>query len=317
MDSAAASHTTKQSSFSKQKDSCAIKPTSDEVFTSEGTSDSLGPNPNAQSEKTQKHVETLSPAPTSTPSSFPYLGESELTPEQQERLNIRLCVESEDIIRKFWHLHSRVYESLRQRNVPVDRLVVHLLSLGAFDPVTKDSQKPILQTFSQQLQNAESIEDVLLAIKDHFSFFNYHVIEHIVDKLGTDQDKVELQNYTKDFDEYSKRRIYECPTVYGPMSSADHVDLVLKLDSVYKKFTVKELKKFEYRLSRIFCVSPQSALRLCRAEEGCLQLIFHVPSFVQEEIFPLSSEQERALTEEGVIRLTCGDYQFAAKVRIV
>ena len=153
-------------------------------------SDSLGPNPNVQSEKTQNHVETWSPALTSTPSSFPYLGESELTPEQQEGLNIRLCVESEDIIRKFWHLHSRVYESLRQRNVPVDRLVVHLLSLGAFDPVTKDSQKPILQIFSQQLQNAESIEDVLLAIKDHFSFFNYHVIEHIVDKLGTDQDKV-------------------------------------------------------------------------------------------------------------------------------
>ena len=36
--------------------------------------------------------------------------------------------------------------------------------------------------------------------------------------------------------------------------------------------------------------------------------------FVQQEIFPLSSKQEIALAAEGVIRLTSGDYQFAAKV---
>ena len=155
---------------------------------------------------------------------------------------------------------------------------------------------------------------MLWFIRDYLSFFNYHVIEHIVDGLGTDQDRVDLQNYKKAFDEYSKRRIYECPPEYGPKSNADHADLVVKLDSVYEKYTVKELKKFEYRLSRIFCVKPQSVLRLCRVEEGCLQLIFQVPSFVQQEIFPLSSEQESALAAESVIRLTFGDYQFAAKV---
>ena len=140
------------------------------------------------------------------------------------------------------------------------------------------------------------------------------MIEHIVNELDTDQDRVELQNYKKDFQQYSKRRIYECPTVYGPMSSTGHADLVCKVDSAYEQFTVEELKSFEYRLSKIFHISPQSVLRLCREEEGCLQLIFQIPSFVQQEIFPLSSEQEKALAVEGVIRLTCGDYQFTAKV---
>ena len=311
--SAITTQSTKKTPFRNEKDSCTSK-LSDDVLTSNGASVSTGPSSSTQSEETHNTLETGSPAPPTTTSSFPYLKESGLTPEQQEGLSIRLCVESEDIIRKFWRLHSRVYESLRQRDVPVERLVVHLSSLGAFDPVSKDSQKPVLQTFSQELQNAESIENVLLAIKDYFSFFNYHVIEHIVDELGTDQDRVELLNYKKAFEEYSKRRIYECPPVYGPMIVADHADLVVKLDSVYEKFTVKELKKFEYRLSRIFCVTPQSVLRLCRVEEGCLQLIFQIPSFVQQEIFPLSSEQERALAAEGVIRLTCGDYQFTTKV---
>ena len=309
--SARALQSTKPSPFSEQDTSKL----SENVFTSEDASVSLGPSSTTQSEKTQRPLQTGSLITTSTTSSFPYLMRvSGLTPEQQEGLRIRLCVESEDIMHKFWHLHSRVYQSLCVQNVPVDMLVAHLLSLHAFDPVYKDAQKPALQSFVKELRSAGNIEDVLFIIRDYFSFFNYHLIEHIVDGLGTDQDRAELQNYKKEFDEYSKRRIYECPPVYGPKSGANHADLVVKLDSVYEQFTVMELKKFEYRLSRIFCVSPQSVLRLCRVEEGCLQLIFQVPSFVQQEIFPLSSEQERALAAEGVIRLSCGDYQFAAKV---
>ena len=313
MVSPAAPRTSEQTPFIKE-DSRTSKTTSHDVFTSEGASVSPGPSCSTQSKETQNPLETGSSTPTSTTSLFPYLKVSGLTPEQQEGLSIRLCVESEDIVDKFWCLHSRVYKSLCEQNVSVDKLVAHLLSLHAFDPVYKDSQKPVLQTFFQELRNARSIEDVLFIIRDYFSFFNYRVIEHIVDGLGTEQDRAELQKYKKEFDEYSKRRVYECPPDYGSKSNADHVDLVLKVDSVYEDFTVKELKKFQYRLGRIFCVSPQSVLRLCRVEEGCLQLIFQVPSFVQEELFPLSSEQESTLAAEGVIRLTCGDYQFATKV---
>ena len=312
MSSATASQTTKKPPFRSQEDSCVSEPTSEEVFTSKGATVSPRPSSTTQGEETQNPIKT---GPTSVTSSFPYLKvkESGLSPEQQEGLRIRLCVESEDIVHKFGHLHSRVYESLCERNVPVDKLVTHLLSLGAFDPVHKESQKPALQTFFQELQNAGSIEKVLYIIRDYISFFNYHVIEHIVNELGTDQDRTELQKYEKEFDQYSKRRVYECPTVCGSKSDAGHVDLVMKVDSVYEDFTLKELKKFQYRLSTILHISP-SVLRLCRVEEGCLQLIFQVPSFVQQEIFPLSSEQERALAAEGVIRLTCGDYQFVAKV---
>ena len=98
------------------------------------------------------------------------------------------------------------------------------------------------------------------------------------------------------------------------MSDADHAVLDLKVDSAFEQFTVEELDNFRYRVSRIFCVSPQSVLRLCQVQEGCLQLTFQVPLFVQQEIFPLSCEQEETLAAEGVIRLTCGDYQFPAKV---
>ena len=343
---AAAPPTTKQTPFTDQGNSCATS-TPDDVFTSEDapskvshgpTSVSPGPagvnpglSPSTQSERSQRpsfgcgcgnctflsYLENGCPNPISTTSSFPYLNTSGLTDEQQQELRSRLRVESQEIILKFQQLLSRVYESLRQRSVPVDRLVTHLLSLGALDPVSKDSQKPLLQTFSKKLQNAGSIEKVLYIINDYFSFFNYHVIEHIVSGLGTEQDKLELQNYKKEFQQYSKRRIYECPPIFGPISNAGHALLDLKVDSAYEQFTMEELENFRYRLSKIFCVSSQSVLRLCRVKKGSFQLIFQIPSFVQQEIFPLSSEQESALAAEGVIKLTCGDYQFGAKVCIL
>ena len=173
---------------------------------------------------------------------------------------------------KFWSLQSRIYESLRERNVTVDKLVTHLLSLHALDPVYKNSQKPVLIIF-KELRNAGSIEDVMWIIRNYFSFFNCSLIGHIVNGLGTDQDKVELQNYKKEFYEYSKRRVYECRHVYGLLSGADYTDLVWVIDSIYEKFTLSELKKFEYRLSRLFCVSPQSVIHLCRVDG---ELIFQV-----------------------------------------
>ena len=215
---------------------------------------------------------------------------------------------------KFQHLFSTVYESLCAQSIPVDKLVTHLLSWGAFDPVYEGSQKPVFQMFSEKLQNAGSIEKVLFVIRDNFSFFNYHVIEHIVSKLGTDQDKAELRNYKEEFDRYSKRRVFECLPVFGPVSEPNHVKLVLKIDSVYEQFTLEAVKNFQYRLNGILHVS-QGVLRLCQVEEGCFQLTFQVPLFVQQEIFPLSSEQEGALVAEGVIKLTCGNYEFVAKVR--
>ena len=318
----------KQTPNRTREDSCASSTVSDDVFTSEGASVSPRPSSSTQSEGSQKppfgcgcgkctfysYIESGCPNPVPSASSFPCLDFSRLTHEQQQELRGRLRVESEDIMIKFQHLFSTVYESLCARSIPVDKLVTHLLSWGAFDPVIKGSEKPVFQTFLKELQTAGSIEKVLWVIRDYFSFFNYHVIEHIVSKLGTDQDKAEFRSYKEEFDRYSKRRVYECLPVFGPVSEADHVELRLKIDSVYEQFTLEAVENFRYRLKEILRVS-QGILRLCRVEKGCFQVMFQVPSFVQQEIFPLSSEQERALVAEGVIKLTCGDYEFIAKVR--
>ena len=75
----------------------------------------------------------------------------------------------------------------------------------------------------------------------------------------------------------------ECLPVYESVSKDNHADLVVKVDSVYEEFTVKELRSFNADLVEYF-VFHYRVLRLCQVEEGCLQLIFQVSLFVEQEI---------------------------------
>ena len=258
-------------------------------------------------------IEGGCPTPLPSASSFPYLDLSGLTHEQQQDLRGRLRFESEKIMLRFQELVSATIKSFKRRCVPPDELVSHVMALGAFDPVFKESQEPVFRLCFKELKAADTIPRVFVILYDYFSFFNYHIIEHIIKTLGTKKDKARLRRYQEDFNQYAKRRIFECLPEFGLVSDTDHADIFVKLDSQYDNYTVAQIEGFRHKLSEILRVSFQGVLRLCRVDKGCFQLMFQVPSFVQQEIFPLSKEQERALSGLHVIRLTCGNYQF--KVR--
>ena len=206
---------------------------------------------------------------------------------------------------------SATIESLISQKVSPDKLVSHVMTLGAFKPVFKEPQVPLFQYCFQTLEAADTIPRIFLVLKDYFSFFNYHIIKHIITTLGKEKDKDGLQRYVDNFNQYAKRRIFECPPEFGPVSDADHVDIFVKLDSHYENYTVTEVEGFRHKLSEILRVSSEGILRLCRIKEGCIELMFQVPSFVQQEILPLSTKQKNTLKAEGVIKFTCGEYRFS------
>ena len=259
-------------------------------------------------------IERGCPTPIPSASSFPYLDLSGLTHEQQQELRGRLRFESLEIMIHFQELVSSTILSLKEQQIPITDLVSHIMTLGAFDPVYKEPQIPAFHHYFRDLKSADTVSKVFVVLADYFSFFNYHIIEHIIKSCGTKEDKDNLLRYNKEFDQYAQRRIFECHPCFGPESETDHTDVFVKVDSQYENFTVIEVERFRCHLSKILRVSSQGVLRVCRVEKGCFQLMFQVPSFVQQRIFPLSREQERALVEERVIRLTCGQYQFLAEV---
>ena len=253
-------------------------------------------------------------SPIPSVSSFPYLDLSGLSHEQKQELRGRLQFESHQIMIRFQELVSATIKSFIQQNISQEKLLSHVMTLGAFGHVFKEPLVPVLCHRFKELKAADTIYGMFLVLNDYFSFFNYQLIEHMIKELGTEEDKARLQQYEEHFNEYAMRKIFECLPEFGPISDADHADVFVKVDSHYENYTVAEIVGFRQKLSEVLRVSSQGALRLCRIDKGCFQLMFQVPSFVQEEIFPLSREQERALATVGVIKLTCGRYQFLVKV---
>ena len=155
-----------------------------------------------------------------------------------------------------------------------------------------------------------------MGLIDYMSFFNYHLIEHIINVLGTEVDKAELKKYKANFQQYAKRRVYKCPPQFGPVSEVGHADIFVKIDSRYENYAITEIDDFCQTLNDLLGVSSQCVLHLCWVEKGCFQLTFQVPLFLKEKIFPLSREQERALAAAGVIWLVCEKYQFQVSICI-
>ena len=230
-----------------------------------------------------------------------------LTIKQKQELDGKLRIESKQIMIQFQKLVSATIESLDRQNITLDKLLCNVMTLGSLKPVFEEPQVPALHHRFKELKAADTIPKFFLVLNDYFSFFNYHIIEHIIEELGTEEDKAKLQRYKDDFNQYAKQRVHKFMPEFGPLSDSDHAEIFVKLDSQYDNYTVAEIEEFRHKLCDILNIS-ECILHLCRIDEGCFQLMFQVPSSVQERIFPLSRGQEKALANMGVIRLTCRKY---------
>ena len=143
------------------------------------------------------------------------------------------------------------------------------MTLGAFDPVFKEPQVPVFHHYFKELKAADTIPKVIMVLNDYFSFFNYHITEHIIEELGTEEDKAGLRSYKEEFNQYAKRRIFECQPEFGTLSDGDHADIFVKLDSQYDNYTVVEIMGFRQKLCEILRVSSQGILRLPFFSKGC------------------------------------------------
>ena len=236
-----------------------------------------------------------------------------MSKEEKEKLHQRLYAESMDITFKFQDLFSSTVLSLKERGTSPQVLYTHLVCLGSVKPAYHDPKQPVLRHYFPQLRTAERIEEAMGIVGDYCSFFNFGIIELVIDKLGTTEDKANLTKYRKDFSDYARRHVYECPSELGAMSDGN-AELFMTLDETYDNYTVSSLQLFVRKLAEILKLSSDAALKLCKIELGSLKLTFQIPVFVKEDIFPLSVDQKRALAGLGVIHLSCGDSNFTNEV---
>ena len=244
--------------------------------------------------------------------SLQHIGEFQgLSDKQKEQLEQRLTMESEDIQLRFHTLCNKFFRSLDAQQVPLQTLVRILKGLKALKGINSSISASVIQSYEYVLENITDIEKVKDLIQDYSTFFDFRPVEYMIENVGVEKDRKLLEKYKEDFEYYIKRRMFECPCEVGPSNTPNSTELCVKLESDYEKLV--DLKQFQCRLSLILEVSVH-VLRLSSVKDGCIQLTFLIPSFIQETIFPLSADQERAMKELGIIKLWCGNYHFPNQV---
>lgn len=159
------------------------------------------------------------------------------------------------------------------------------------------------------MKSVKDYDDVKRIIMDYSSFFDFRPLVCMIEIFGTDEDKQTLKRYEEKFEQYAKRRIYECPSTILSTTPPDHVHLCIKYESEFTEAKLVDIKQFHSRLSVIMNIPPHM-LRLASIKEGCIELTSIFPGFIKQDILPLSAEQKSALIEIGVSELSCENYQF-------
>ena len=102
-------------------------------------------------------------------------------------------------------------------------LLKHLDCLGSIKPLYKNAPLPVFGCQLPELRKTASVDDAMSVISSYCSFFNYHILEEIIENLGTEQDKMNLEKYKEEFSTYAQRHVFECPAEVGEIDGSSHV----------------------------------------------------------------------------------------------
>ena len=206
---------------------------------------------------------------------------------------------------KFQKLFSSIKRSLKARSITSQDICGHVECLGSLRPIFEDSGLPVLRQQIPNLQQAKTVDGAMSIISRYCSFFNFRILELLVDELGSPEDAANLSDYKKDFSEYAtKRHVFQCPSDVGAVTS-DDAKMFVTLDDTFNKCSVNALCLLCSDLCEVLNLSPGSGLKLCKIKPGSLKLMFQLPfSILQNKtIFPLTKLQESALARLGVEKL--------------
>ena len=237
--------------------------------------------------------------------SFPYLDISRLDEDDKVDLTHQLSEDTSEMIVSFAELLDEICVSLGEQKVPVQRVVMRALSLGAYESQTV--QKPLLNEDEKELRNAKTIDEVFIILKSHMSFFNFELLKHITDcrKLCSDGDRERMDKYIDKFGAFCKRKVFEVPpgvTRHPTSKLKKHkrkafAVLMTKHEAEPNLVFVNAAKQ---KIAKLLKLKP-STLHLHRIDKGSLIFLISVPNFVAEKLFPLIPSVVTALKDEGFI----------------
>ena len=236
-----------------------------------------------------------------------------LSSTEKEELKAQLKDDEQKMRRLFSSLVTNTCNSVEKR-IPVEKLALSILALGAYEPAVGERDQRLLDEHREEIESAKSASRIFIILCAYWNYLDYEVLVYIIKEYGTRgeaSDEKRLQNYNEALQRFCKRRIFELPQ-HESGNGAENMKqekLSVKLN-IREDTRAKQMFPIKRKVAEILQLNSATLL-IDSVDEGCVELIFLIPKFVAQEIFPLSDEQTSALSKDvAVMRLECGHYVF-------
>ena len=226
---------------------------------------------------------------------FPFLITSHLSTHERIDLEARLNSETRKIIVAYSNFTVGIRDSLDGR-VDICKVKDSVLSLEAFR--NNIGVKLLDIQDYQKIQAATSVSEVFTILRSYISFFNYQIVEILINQYGTDKDRDNLSKYVCKLTDFCKRSVFEIPSKFFHSESRPAAK-VLVLKCTEDITTLGDTKRIRDSFADVLGLQP-SALQLESIKEGCVELHFIISPAIADQIVPLFSSKESYFKEIGI-----------------
>ena len=211
---------------------------------------------------------------------FPYLDSSKLTKKEQFDLEVKLRKDTTAIVTEFAKLTTHMTKSLDSREVKPKEVLCSVLGIAP----SKSSTCPLLETLD--VNSVTSVYDIIIHLqkKSYISFFNYDIVEFLINEYGTDEDKAELAEYIRHFQDFCQRSVFEIPQrVHGhPPKESTQLAIKVVPKCQWSRFSLGDAKEVQIKIVEELNLQNCAILPLVNISQGCIRLTFALPKDIME-----------------------------------
>ena len=161
-----------------------------------------------------------------------------LNSEDKAELEAQLILSADSMRKKFASLLLSVVHSLKRQGIDPRELATAILALTEYDDPAIG--KPLLERDKDALMKAQTVDHAFDVLRPHMTFFNYEILEFLIEEMGSFNDKHKLQKFLQEFRRFCRRSVFEIPPNVLGHSAEKVVD--------QQKFCVKITKQFKAAL---------------------------------------------------------------------
>ena len=165
-----------------------------------------------------------------------------------------------------------------------------------------------------EIEASKDVKKLSKKIYEHQSFINFGIlVERLIPRLGSEQDKTNAENYIKSFDEYAKCRVIDCSEMCQSVLN-NHFSAIFIIDKDQDQYRISDLFRFRLHLSKYIGIDDTKIL-LAGVQGGSVIVRVQIPdSFLKMLLYqPLYPKKIEAFKDASVKSYCFKDHEVVLK----